>query len=394
MDRLLHPTSLGDGLILDSLFLPLHLILLPLSLDLSGERDIQICANGSKTSLRVIFLRDSHPPLDHTSTMKFLVVERGGKNSISPNLVLKGCCLQLSDSIHLSRDDLEHSGELCTFLNDFLREHYQQLLFTYDCPVRVEPRENLSFLSRRETLPVSTSCLQDEAHQVTCPWRIIIESSMCFQTTLLDGIFVALEVIFYTNKSVLDLFKYREQTACRTNCALSIQESLACQNGWLISLTCGSIIALALDLGWECQEWIEGQVLDLAKYQHYSYAAIVFTVGSYTWFCLNFLPRGSGLQRPWYKQQGVLKSLCAVHGLIGDVFVFSFSFKLCGASRPSTARLAITALNTFINIFVLVYYTVLHQMYVRYLLTIWLATFQDDWPKKPGVLLMPHFRMN
>ena len=101
-DRLLKQTLFGDGLILDGYGTSLRLIMLPLGLDLSGERDILTCANGYKESIRVNSHEILHPPLDHDSTMKSLVVEREDEVLIGPNLHLEGCCLHLSDSIHLS----------------------------------------------------------------------------------------------------------------------------------------------------------------------------------------------------------------------------------------------------------------------------------------------------
>ena len=176
--------------------------MLPVSLDLSGERDIQICANASKTSLRVKFLRESYPPLNDNPTMKFLVVEKEDGLPIRPNLPLKGCCLQLSDSIHLLGDELEQSGKLCASLNKFLSEHHKELRFTYDCPIRAQTPEDLLLLSEPGIPPVSTSCRYDEPHQVVGPWAITIESGMCFQsyTILGDRIFVPLD-LFYTDRA-------------------------------------------------------------------------------------------------------------------------------------------------------------------------------------------------
>ena len=178
--------------------------MLPLSLDLSGDRDIQICANGSKINLRVKFLRESYPPLNHVSTMKFLVVEAEDEISIKPNLPLKGCCLQSSDSIDLSRNKLEQSGKLCASLKNFLSEHHKELRFTYDCPIRVEPQEDLSLLSHPETSPVSTPCRPDEAHQVAGPWTIIIKCSMCFQLYIFFGMAYS---ALWTSSSILTAYK-------------------------------------------------------------------------------------------------------------------------------------------------------------------------------------------
>lgn len=154
--------------------------MLPLSLDLSGERDIQVCANGSKTSLRVKFLRESYPPLNRDPTMKFLVVEEEDGFPIRPYLPLKGCCLQLVDSIYFLEEELEQMGKHCAYLNKFLSTHHKELRFAYDCPIRAGPPEDLLLLPRPETPPVSTPCRPDEAHQVVGPWTIIIESSMYF----------------------------------------------------------------------------------------------------------------------------------------------------------------------------------------------------------------------
>ena len=196
-DYLLKQTDSGDGLRLHYTDMSepfLRLIMLPSSLELSGERDIQICANASKTSLRVKFLRESYPPIDRNPTMKFLVVERENEFSIRQNLPLKGCCLHLLDSIHFLEDEWEESGKLCASLNKFLSEHHKEVRFTYDCPIRAE-------LSHPETPPISTPCQSDEAHQVVGPWTITIEFGMCFQlyTIVWDCILVALDWVTYTD---------------------------------------------------------------------------------------------------------------------------------------------------------------------------------------------------
>ena len=194
---------------------------------------------------------------------------------------------------------------------------------------------------------------------------------------------MALDLIIYTDKSLLDLFKYREQTACRGNFACSTQSLLAFLIGWLGLLGFYSNIFLALDLGIECHvHAVKAEMLDLARYQRCSYAAVAVTMGCYIWLCLNLLPRDYGSELPFYTKQCVLKSLCAAHGLIADIFIFSFSFTLYKAPRPSVTRLVFTTVNAFINMVALVYYTVLHQIFVRYLFTVWLATFQDDWSSK------------
>lgn len=194
---------------------------------------------------------------------------------------------------------------------------------------------------------------------------------------------MALDLIIYTDKSLLDLFKHREQTACRGNFACSTQSLLAFLIGWLGFLGFYSNIFLALDLGIECHvHAVKAEMLDLARYQRCSYAAVAVTMGCYIWLCLNSLPRDYGSELPFYKKQCVLKSLCAAHGLIADIFIFSFSFTLYKAPRPSVTRLVFTTVNAFINMVALVYYTVLHQIFVRYLFTVWLATFQDDWSSK------------
>lgn len=171
----------------------LSLMILPLGLELSGDRDVQICASGSKSGLRVKFLRESYPPLDRTSTMNFLVVETGDLLWNEPNLPLKGCCLQLSDTIHLSRDKLEQSGKLCTSLRKFLSINHKELRFTYDCPIRVEAQTNLLRLAYPKKRLESTLCQPDEAHLVAHPWTITIKSSMCLRlyTNSWNGILVA-----------------------------------------------------------------------------------------------------------------------------------------------------------------------------------------------------------
>ena len=183
-DYLLKQTDSGDGLRLHYTDMSepfLRLIMLPSSLELSGERDIQICANASKTSLRVKFLRESYPPIDRNPTMKFLVVERENEFSIRQNLPLKGCCLHLLDSIHFLEDEWEESGKLCASLNKFLSEHHKEVRFTYDCPIRAELSEDLLLLSHTDTPPVSTPCRSDEAHQIQDACTITIDSGVSFQ---------------------------------------------------------------------------------------------------------------------------------------------------------------------------------------------------------------------
>lgn len=185
-DNLLEQIPLGDGLKLHhgdmkTTVPPFRLIMLPISLDLSEEREIQICANASKTSLQVKFLRQSYPALKRKPTMKFLVVERENMHSIRPNLPLKGCCMQLSDPVHLLENELEQNKNHCPYLNEFLSRYHTDLRFTYDCPIRAELPEDQFLLSHPETPPLSTPCQLDEAHQVVGPWTITIESGMCFQ---------------------------------------------------------------------------------------------------------------------------------------------------------------------------------------------------------------------
>lgn len=180
----------------------LRLIMLPLSLNLSGDRDIQICASGSKESVRVKFLRESYPPLDHISTMSFLVVETGDEFTDEPNLPLMGCCLQLPDTVHISRDKLEQSGKLCASLRKFLSKHHKELRFTYDCPIRVEALTALSSPAYPEYPPLSKTCRPDEAHQIARPWTITIKSSMCSKlyTSSWHGILIALNLIIHANR--------------------------------------------------------------------------------------------------------------------------------------------------------------------------------------------------
>ena len=203
-DYLLEQTPHGDGLKLhytDMCEPFLRLIMLPSSLELSGERDIQICANASKTSLRVKFLRESYPPGNRNPTMKFLVVERENEFSIRQNLPLKGCCLQLLDSICFPEEELEQGGKYCTYLNKFLSNYHKELRFTYDCPIRAELSEDLLLLSHTASPPVSTPCRSDEAHQIQDPCTITIDSSMFFQSCTIswDGIPDAFELIIYAN---------------------------------------------------------------------------------------------------------------------------------------------------------------------------------------------------
>ena len=148
-------------------------------------------------------------------------------------------------------------------------------------------------------------------------------------------------------------------------------------------IRCISNVFLAVSLVALCNpSTLKTEVLDIAAYQHCSYAAAAFTMGCYIWLCLKFLPRGHGSRLPLYKQKHVLQSFRAVHGLIADIFIFSFSFKLHKASRPGIAILAFMTVNTFMNMITLVYHAVLHQIYALYLLTVWLATFQDGWSSK------------
>ena len=157
----------------------LGLFNLALSLDLSGEKDIQFCENGFKKSFRVKFLRESYPPLTHIPMMKFIMIGKD-MDSIEAKLPLKGCCLQLLDSIYFLEEELEQVGNHCADLNKFLSTHHEGLRFTYDCPIRAGPPEDLLLLPRPETPPISTLCRPDEAHQVVGPWTIIIGSSMYF----------------------------------------------------------------------------------------------------------------------------------------------------------------------------------------------------------------------
>ena len=201
-DYMLEQTPSGLELHYTDMYEPfLRLIMLPSSLDLSGERDIQICAHACKTNLRVRFLRESYPPVNREPTMKFLVVEREDEFSIRQNLPLKGCCLQLLDSIRLPEEELEQSGKHCTYLNKFLSKYHKELRFTYDCPIRAELSEDLLLLSDTDTPPVSTPCRSDEAHQIQDPCTIIIDSSMSFQlyTISWDGTLDAFDLIIHAD---------------------------------------------------------------------------------------------------------------------------------------------------------------------------------------------------
>ena len=130
-----------------------------------------------------------------------------------------------------------------------------------------------------------------------------------------------------------------------------------------------SSIALAFDLGIECHLHTQAEVAALTRYQNYSHAAIAVILGSYIWWCI---PAFSTLRL----------TLRAAHGLIADVCIVSFSLALYKPSRPSIVQLTLITINTSTNLVALVYHTVLSQIFARYLLTVWLATFQDDWSWK------------
>lgn len=152
---------------------------------------------------------------------------------------------------------------------------------------------------------------------------------------------------------------------------------------WLEGITLLSNIALAVDLGIECTlSTVKARVLDLARYQRCSYAAIAVIMVCYLWFFPIMLSENPRTRLLIDKYRYVLILPMAAQWLIADIFIFSFSFTLYKAPRPSIARLAFTAVHSFINMVVLVYIAVLHQILARYLLTVWLGTFQDDWSVK------------
>ena len=119
-----------------------------------------------------------------------------------------------------------------------------------------------------------------------------------------------------------------------------------------------------------------------ARCQNCLNAAVAVSVGRCIWFLLRLLPPGHGLRLPLYKQIHVLLSLCMAHGLIADIFIFSLIFELYKGLRPVNGLIVVLTVITLLDLVLLVYYAVLQSMFARYLLTVWLATFQDDWSAK------------
>lgn len=156
--------------------------------------------------------------------------------------------------------------------------------------------------------------------------------------------------------------------------------------GPLDVIGCPSSILLAFDLillGDGLFGWHQRNV-GLADSGHNMLAFAALTVGSYIWEFLLLLPRGQGLRLPLYKQERVVKPIRAAHGFIGNIIISYFIFALNDdeIKSPSKFQLALLMVNTFVNMVALVYSLVLQKMFARYLLTVWLATFQDDWSWK------------
>ena len=119
-----------------------------------------------------------------------------------------------------------------------------------------------------------------------------------------------------------------------------------------------------------------------ARCQNWLNAAIAVSMGRYFWFLLRLLPHSHGLRLPLYKENHVLLSLCMAHGLIADIIIFSLIFELYKGLRPVNGIIVVLTVITLLDLVFLVYYAVLQSMFARYLLTVWLATFQDDWSAK------------
>ena len=137
---------------------------------------------------------------------------------------------------------------------------------------------------------------------------------------------------------------------------------------------CSGIISysLAFDLCYELHLRTEADVLDFNKFINYSSAAAAIILGRYFW---GWLPLP-------YGQEHVIKMLRAAQGLIADIFAVYISFALYKKSRQSIVQSTLIKFDMAVNINILAYQAVVERMYARYLLTVWLATFQDDWSLK------------
>ena len=138
--------------------------------------------------------------------------------------------------------------------------------------------------------------------------------------------------------------------------------------------TCAAITSysLACDLCLELHLRTEADVLDLAKYINYSSAAAAIIIARYFW---RFLPLP-------YGQPHMIEILRAAQGLIADILAVYISLALYKDSRQSIVQATLIKLDGAVNTLVIAYQAVVQQMYARYLLTVWLATFQDDWSWK------------
>ena len=130
--------------------------------------------------------------------------------------------------------------------------------------------------------------------------------------------------------------------------------------------------SLAFDLCFELHLHTEADVLDLAKYINYSNAASAIILARYFW-CFLPLP---------YGQPHIIEILRAAQGLIADIFAVYISLALYKDSRQSIVQKWLITFDSAVNVCVIAYQAVVQQMYARYLLTVWLATFQDDWSWK------------
>ena len=138
--------------------------------------------------------------------------------------------------------------------------------------------------------------------------------------------------------------------------------------------TCAGIISysLAFDLCFELHLRTEADVLDFDKYINYSSAAAAIITGCYFWgFFL--LP---------YGQPHVIEIIRAAQGLIADIFTVYISFALYKESRQSIVQSWLINFDMAVNVSILAYQAVVQPILARYLLTVWLATFQDDWSWK------------
>ena len=139
-------------------------------------------------------------------------------------------------------------------------------------------------------------------------------------------------------------------------------------------MDCAGIISysLAFDLCFELHLRTDEDVLDFDKYINYSSAAAAIIIGGSFW---GYLPLPYGLPH-------VIQILRAAQGLIADIFIIYVILTLYKGSKEPIVQTTLVRLDIFVNFQIIVYQAVLQQMIARYLLRLWLATFQDDWSSK------------